>query len=97
MLQIQLGGFLIARGLIESNDECELRNATVSKDERAATLVELVRNKVKLDPQNYIKFIGILQEDGEYYKEILRSLSEVYRLKGMSTMYIILLWGGRIL
>ena len=93
----ELGGYLLAGGLIARNNACELRNGTVSEDERAATLVELVQNKVKLDPQNYIKFISILQEDGEYYNEILRSLSEVYRLKGMSTMYIILLWGGRIL
>ena len=82
----ELGGCLLARGLITRNKECELRNSNVNEDERAAELVNLVQNKVKLDPRNYIKFIGILQEAGEYYNEILRSLSEVYCLKGMSTI-----------
>ena len=85
---IQLSGYLLARGLITTDNDLELRNEMLSQASRAANLVELVQRRVQLDPQNYFKFINILKEDIAYYSDILRHLSEVYHSKGISSVHI---------
>ena len=85
---IQLSGHLLARGLITMEKHDELRNKMLPEASRAANLVELVQREVRLDPQNYFKFINILKEDIASYSNILRHLSEVYHSKGMSSVHI---------
>ena len=85
---IQLSGHLLARGLITMEKHDELRNKMLPEASRAASLVELVQRKVRLDPQNYFEFINILKEDILIYSDILRHLSEVYHSKGMSSVPI---------
>ena len=81
-----LSGSLLEEGLISGDNFRELRNRSVEEADRAAKLVELVQHKVKLDNQNFFKFVGILEKEGsDYYREILKSLSEVYNSKGLST------------
>ena len=85
---IELSAYLHARELITEEKYDELKNISLSKASRAASLVELVQRKVQLDPQNYFEFINILKEDIAYYSDILRHLSEVYHSKGMSSVPI---------
>ena len=73
-----LSGHLFAEGLISDDNCSELRNRNVEEADRAARLVELVQRRIKLDPQNYFKFIDVLVErDSQYYSSILRTLKMI--------------------
>ena len=71
-------GELLAAGLISENNSSTLKNKHVSEPERAADLVEIIRNKVKLDPGNYDKFIEVLKEREAEHESILKILDEKY-------------------
>lgn len=45
---------------------------------RAARLVELIRNKVQLNPVHYHTFIGVLEEDSVTFEDSLRHLKVTY-------------------
>lgn len=61
---VPLSGHLFAKGLITEDQEIELRNESKSKASRAADLVSMMMNKVKLDPTYFQKFIDILRSNG---------------------------------
>ena len=72
-----LSGCLLAKRLISTDNDSELRNTRTEIADRAARLVELIQQKVYLDPQNYTTFIEVL-EDSCQYSDILRFLSQIY-------------------
>ena len=61
---VTLSGHLFAKGLITDEEEIELRNDSKSRAYRAADLISMVMNKVKLDPQYFKIFIDILKSSG---------------------------------
>ena len=74
---ISLTGSLLASRLISSDNDIELRNTAHSEVERSAKLVELVQNKVRLNPHHYHTFIGILQGNQDQYRDILQKLEQL--------------------
>ena len=76
---LTLGGTLLSDDLISTDDESELRNEMHIEAKRAARLVELIRLKVKLEPQNYHTFVRILENDRDTYKYILKKLRQKYQ------------------
>ena len=77
---IRLIGYLLAGRLISDNNFSELGNRDIKEADRAARLVELVQDKVMLDPENYLKFIHILEKDTTFNCDILRTPNEKYML-----------------
>ena len=55
---------LRTKGLISEKSEARLRDDSKSLEERAANLVAMVMNMVKLNPQYYNVFVEILQHSG---------------------------------
>lgn len=68
---LTLSGHLLAKGLITDDQETELRNESKCKKSRAADLVSMVMNKVKLDSTCFKTFITALKDNGVPYVEIL--------------------------
>ena len=64
---VTLSGHLLAKGLITDEEEAELRNESKSKQNRAADLISMVLNKVKLDPTHFKIFIDVLKNSGAPY------------------------------
>jgi hypothetical protein len=77
---VQLSGYLLEKGLISQESDSGLRNRSVEEVDRAARLVDLIQQKVKLDSRNYVQFTSILEEDKHHYSDILRILKEAYSL-----------------
>ena len=75
---VRLSGCLLEKGLISQENASGLRNRNIEEADRAARLVDLVQQKVKLDSQNYVQFTSILEEDEHHYSDILRILREAY-------------------
>ena len=75
---VRLSGCLFEKGLISQENASGLRNRHVEEADRAAHLVDLVQQKVKLDSRNYVQFTSILEEDEHHYSDILRILKEAY-------------------
>lgn len=74
---VNLSGYLLKYGFISEDNEREVTNEFVSKADRAAKLVNIIRSKVKESHENYDKFVETLKEaDSEYYKGILKMLDE---------------------
>ena len=72
-----LSGHLLSNELITSDNDTDLRNTVLSELDRAAKLVELVRCKVRLSPDNFHKFIKILEEEKQNYEHIIVDLKEM--------------------
>ena len=91
---VRLSGCLLEKGLISQENESKLRNEYVEKAGRAAHLVDLIQQKVKLDSRNYVQFTGILEEDKHHFSDILRILREAYSSESLvqgndTCMYIL--------
>ena len=76
---ISLSGVLLAAGLISADNESELRHLQHTEVDRAARLVELVRNKVHQDSRHFNTFLGVLCSDNSQYADILHKLNETRR------------------
>ena len=89
---IQLSGRLLANGLITQHNDSELRSRYILEADRAAKLVEIIQGKVQLDHHNYNKFIDILiEEDSDYYKDILTTLSKTFHQGNIYIICIIII------
>ena len=67
-----LSGHLLSNDLITSNNDTDLRDTTLRSElDRAAKLVELVRCKVQLSPDNFHKFTKVLEGEKESYEDII--------------------------
>ena len=69
-----LGGKLIASTLISPENDARLRNQSVSEEDRAAELVSLVLDKVKINRENYRTFIDSLRTSGDHFNDLLSKL-----------------------
>ena len=69
-----LSGGLLSRDLISQENDALLRNQLKSEEDRAADLVSLVLDKVKLNKENYRIFIDILRTSGDHFKDLLSNL-----------------------
>ena len=83
---LPLSGELLAVGLINSNNEAALRNQHHNPGDRAANLVQFMRNRVKIDPRSYFVFIETLKKRETDHKPLLKILEKKYKeLLGMFT------------
>ena len=73
-----LSGHLLSKGLITSDQDCQLRNEMHSKSNRAAKLVNLVLNRVELNSGSYRTFVECLEENQESNRHILEILNGAY-------------------
>ena len=87
---VTLGGALLARGLISSDNESSLRNQMLTEPHRAARCVELVQDMIEQDASNYQRFIEVLESDKFQYKTILSKLREKYAAKRQGSCIICL-------
>ena len=55
---------LRAKGVLSDKGVARLKDKSKSSDERAANLVVMVMNMVKLNPEHYNVFVDILQQSG---------------------------------
>ena len=79
-----LSGELLAAGLIAEDNAANLGNQFIDKAQRAARLLEYVRNRVSLDPDNYHSFVRLLEKRRDDHKDILKILDEKFRELGES-------------
>ena len=78
-----IAGELLAESIISPENASTLRNPAIDTAERAAKLVELVTNKVKLSTSIYHIFVEVLMRRQEDNKIILELLEQTYKdLKG---------------
>ena len=84
---VGLSSALIAARLITRNNGESVRNQMVHQlSDRAAMLVNLVQTRVEQNPQNYQKFIDVLEREKLKYEDILKKLKTTYeKYKGMCT------------
>ena len=61
---VTISGKLHSKGLISEKIEARLKDESKSSKDRAAKLVTVVTNVVKLKPEQYNVFVEILQEGG---------------------------------
>ena len=70
---IALSGRLLSRGLISTDNDNFLRDELRTKESRAAELVSIVLDKVKLNPKpNFAIFFNILKESGDHYNDLIK-------------------------
>ena len=82
---VGLSGALVGAWLITRDDGENIINQTVPRSGRAATLVSLVQARVQQNPQNYQRFIDILERDKVKNEDILKKLHVTYeKYEGMT-------------
>ena len=81
----QLSGALLAKHLISSENDVKLRDRAQNEEDRAADLVTLVMDQVKLNPDNYKTFVDILKESGPHFRHIIQRLPRPLDLLPRST------------
>ena len=69
-----LGGKLTSSNLISPQNYARLRNLSISEEDRAAELVSLVLDKVKLNKENFRKFVDVLRTSGDHFNDLLSIL-----------------------
>ena len=73
-----LSALLLQRYLITADQESEMSNNWHYEADRAAKLVELIRDKVEQNPKCYHAFIEALEEDQSTNQDILTQLKTKY-------------------
>lgn len=71
-----LSGALLSKYLISPENDVKLRDCSQSEEDRAADLVTLVMDKVKLNPVNYKTFMDILKASGPHFNDIIELLPD---------------------
>ena len=69
---VGLSDLFMSVGLITSDNASEVTNQAISTPHRASKMLEFVRNKVKLNRENYRVFVKALQQDVGQYGDILK-------------------------
>ena len=77
-----LGGKLLSSYLISPKSYARLCNLSISEEDRAAELVSLLLDKVKLNKTNFRIFLDVLRTSGDHFNDILSKLesSEVKKI-----------------
>ena len=65
---------LLDNKLITEDEKSELRNPYRDALERASDLVQLLTDKVEVNPANYHTLVKILEQDRSTFKDVLESL-----------------------
>lgn len=73
---IDISGHLTSRCMITRKNYQDFTNKYISKCERAASLIQTVLNRIKLDSRYYYDFIEVLEKNKEYYSSILQKIHE---------------------
>ena len=73
----RLGTVFVSKYLIKPDQSGELRNEYLSKEKRAADLVDLIRKKVLENIDNYQLFVDALNSE-TFYGDILGKLQRTY-------------------
>ena len=79
---VRLGGALVAEGLITPDQYQHLRNPFIEETTRAANLIQIIQDKVQLNPQYYHTFVAVLKKDPRQYRDILQKLQWTYNQRG---------------
>ena len=74
-----LSGHLLSRRLISTEQEAELRNEMHTELKRAASLVAMLLNKVKVNPSCYHTFIEVLEGCGDNFVDIVKHLKDTHK------------------
>ena len=69
-----LGGKLTSSNLISPENYARLRNLSISEEDRAAYLVSLILDKVKMNEKNFRIFLDVLRSGGDNFNDILSKL-----------------------
>ena len=72
-----LSGHLLSKELITSENEMALGQ---SEPERAAKLVRLIQQRVKMNPGNFYTFLSILEKDRQTYGCVITSMKKEHGL-----------------
>ena len=64
---------LFAAGLISEDNAAEVKNLNQPAPWRASRMLDLVRNRVKLNGENYYRFVGALRKAPNQYNDILQT------------------------
>ena len=68
----ELAELCLAEGLISDDNASEVRNVYNSAPERASKLLEILRNRVRIDSNSYNVFVNALKKSDSDYGHILR-------------------------
>ena len=74
-----LSGHLLSRHLISTEQDSELRNEMHSEANRAASLVGMLLDKVKVNSSCYHTFIEVLEGCGELFIDIVKHLKDTHK------------------
>ncbi len=72
----ELSARFVSKGIISPGYAAKLRNQSKSEEDRAADLVSLLLDKVKLNKENYRIFIDILRTSGAHFSDLLSKLDQ---------------------
>ena len=73
---------LRAKGVILDKNVARLKDKSKSVEERAGNLVVMVMNMVKLNPEHYNVFVGVLQQSGIV---LIEPIKQVYTVRKNSS------------
>ena len=82
-----VGAKLVNVGLVSHVMYKMISTSSASESDRAAGVLELVEQKVLLNPQRYYTFVAVLLDDEMHFGSILQKLQDTYQSyeqKGMS-------------
>ena len=84
---VTLSGILLSKALISSEVDSLLRDElSRSKESRAAELVSIILDKVKINRENFTIFIDILKACGDHYSDLVKLIeSEMNKTDNQTT------------
>lgn len=71
---IDISGHLMSRGMITQENYQDFANWSEPAYARAASLMQMILNRIKLDSWYYYDFIQVLEEKKHYYNSILQKM-----------------------
>lgn len=81
---------LRSKGIVSDKNVARLKDKSKSSEERAANLVVMVMNMVKLNPEHYNVFVDILQQSGIGVIQPIKPLKPVRKNQSLCYDIIIL-------
>ena len=91
-----LSSHLLSKGLVTSDQDCQLRNEMHPKSNWAAELVNFVLNRVELNSGSYRTFIECLEKNKECNRHILEIWMELMLAVSMNTIIDKVIYGSTL-
>ena len=85
---VGLAGILLGKGFISSEVMSKMLVLAYTPEEKAAILIEAVRNKIELAPSRFTQYLEILSEV-TCAKEVVESLHFTYQSEWISLVYML--------